>query len=97
MQVWGQQNLDGQKRQSDQSRFDNVECNNCKGLGHFQRSCNWNGDRPLKSKETYQLCNQQIHIAQSCIKLESFSQGNQMSPGTGTVVRGENHDQCRFL
>ncbi|CAC5408312.1 unnamed protein product [Mytilus coruscus] len=25
------------------SRFDSSECRRCKGLGHFQRACNWNG------------------------------------------------------
>ncbi|CAC5421766.1 unnamed protein product [Mytilus coruscus] len=25
------------------SRFDSSECRRCKGLGYFQRACNWNG------------------------------------------------------
>ncbi|VDI50095.1 Hypothetical predicted protein [Mytilus galloprovincialis] len=36
-----------------QSRFDNAECRKCKGLGHFQRACNWNSAGPSQLNVSY--------------------------------------------
>lgn len=65
------------------SRFDSAECRRCKGLGHFQRVCNWNGYGQFQPSNQCQLCNQNGHIAQSCTKLEFYAQGNRTNPGVG--------------
>lgn len=49
------------------------ECRICKGLEHFQRACNWNGFGQIKFSNQFQLCNQNSHIAQLCINLESYA------------------------
>ncbi|VDI68151.1 Hypothetical predicted protein [Mytilus galloprovincialis] len=55
----------------------------CKGLGHFQRVCNWNGYGQFQPSDQCQLCNQNGHIAQSCTKTGVLCTGNRTNPGVG--------------
>lgn len=57
-----------------------IECHRCKGKGHYQRYCNWNGSG-LPSKATCQLCRQHGHFASGCRTLESQASGNYKHPG----------------
>ena len=64
-----------------QSRFENVECRNCKGLGHFQRVCNWNCTGASQPTTKCQLCQQFGHAAPTCLTITAAAaQGNQWNP-----------------
>ncbi|CAC5407147.1 unnamed protein product [Mytilus coruscus] len=74
------------------SRFDNAECRKCKGLGHFQRVCNWNSAGPSQPNAQCQLCHQFGHTAAFCFTLSAIAQGNQLNPADRHSRPGFPHD-----
>ena len=59
------------------------ECYKCKGQGHVQRDCNWNGNGTTPQKVKCQLCGQSGHAANNCATLAATQSGNKNIPEDG--------------
>ena len=75
-------------RQNRFDRFESVECRKCKGLGHFQKVCNWNEVGESLPRTKCQLCEQNGHSALTCLKMGA---GNAMNPGDRHSQPGQPH------
>ena len=63
---------------TDRRNFVGPHCFKCKGRGHYQRECSWDGTGEFLSRAKCQLCFQEGHTANVCAK---FVRGNRQNPG----------------
>lgn len=58
-----------------------IYCYRCNGASHYENECNWNGYGEISQNSTCQICAQQGHTADLCIKRSASSSGNYRRPG----------------